>query len=202
MSYHKRNLPHWQPPGAEFFVTFRLAGSLPRNAKEILKEQEKFYRKTGRTPELKTRRMLEKYRDQLDHNIPGPFWLANPDVSDLVFEAIRYRDKKQYDLYAFCIMHNHVHLVCKLLNQDGTEYPLSRILQSLKAYTARKANKILNRSGQFWMRESYDRVIRTQDELERTINYVLYNPVKAGLVASWKDWKYSYCKEEFLETFK
>ncbi len=48
------------------------------------------------------------------------------------------------------------------------------------------------------MDESYDHVIRTADELERTIQYVLNNPVKAGLVASWEEWPWSYIKPGLL----
>ncbi len=72
------------------------------------------------------------------------------------------------------------------------------IFGSIKKYTARRINKILHRSGPFWMDESYDHVIRTADELERTIQYVLNNPVKAGLVASWEEWPWSYIKPGLL----
>ncbi len=55
-----------------------------------------------------------------------------------------------------------------------------------------KANKILNRKGAFWQHESYDHVVRDGNELERIINYVLHNPVRAGLVSSRDQWKWSY----------
>lgn len=92
----------------------------------------------------------------------------------------------------------------KLLDQpDNTkeEYPVTKILHSIKSYTALECNKLLDRKGTFWQSESYDRVIRSSDELENTIRYVLNNPVKAGLVEEWTNWPHSYCKPEFGESF-
>ena len=67
-------------------------------------------------------------------------------------------------------------------------------MQSLKRHTARQANRILGREGAFWQDESYDRVIRDNEEHARIINYVLENPVKAGLVSKWEEWQWTYCK--------
>ena len=65
-------------------------------------------------------------------------------------------------------------------------------MQSLKGYTARKANQLLGRSGAFWHHESYDHCVRNPTELQRTVTYVLNNPVKVGLVDEWKKWRWSY----------
>nr|WP_255233344.1 transposase [Aliifodinibius salipaludis] len=115
---------------------------------------------------------------------------------------MEYRDSKKYDLYAYCIMPNHVHLVFKLLKtEDEIDNPVTEILRSLKRFTAREAKKALGREGQFWQHESFDRVIRDKGELESTIRYVLQNPVKANLVDTWTDWPYSFCKSEFKSDF-
>lgn len=99
-------------------------------------------------------------------------------------------------------MPNHVHLVFKHIKAVGqTDYPVTKILSSLKRYTARQANKVLNRKGQFWQHESFDRVIRNREELESIIRYVLNNPVKANLVKEWQDWQHSFCKPEFKNDF-
>lgn len=94
-------------------------------------------------------------------------------------------------------MSNHVHVVIKPLlgkknvrlkldakrvSYESTEPPLGVIMHSLKSYTANEANKLLKRSGAFWETESYDHVIKDENEYYRTIAYVLNNPVKAGLV--------------------
>jgi REP element-mobilizing transposase RayT len=67
-------------------------------------------------------------------------------------------------------------------------------MQSLKGYTAHEANKVLNRTGTFWEAESYDHEIRDGEEFGRVIRYVINNPVKAGLVQHWSEWKWTYWK--------
>ena len=69
-------------------------------------------------------------------------------------------------------------------------------MHSLKGHTAREGNRLLGRAGAFWEHESYDHYVRNEDELERIILYVLENPLKAGLVADWQRWPWSYCRVE------
>lgn len=129
--------------------------------------------------------------------LQGNLYLQNEYVTNKVAESIRFRDGKVYNLISYCIMPNHVHLVCTPLEKlTGTYYGLTEILHSLKRHTAREANKILQRHGTFWRDESYDHFIRNEAELERIVKYVLYNPVKANLVKEQADWKWSYSKYE------
>ena len=69
-------------------------------------------------------------------------------------------------------------------------------MTSIKGYTARQANLILERQGYFWQHESYDHIVRDPAELDRIRRYILNNPVKAGLVDEWRDWPWSYCRYE------
>jgi len=69
---------------------------------------------------------------------------------------------------------------------------LAKYMHSLKGYTGKMANKILGRNGDFWQHESYDHVVWDQAELRRIVEYVLENPVKAGLVLDQGDWKWSF----------
>jgi REP element-mobilizing transposase RayT len=102
-------------------------------------------------------------------------------------------------------MPNHVHATFRLLDvrisNDETDesYPLTNILQSMKSYTALECNRSLDREGAFWQSESYDRVIRDQEELENVIRYIIYNPVKAGLVQEWIEWAHTYIKPQFAD---
>jgi putative transposase len=75
---------------------------------------------------------------------------------------------------------------------------LSVIMQSLKGYTARKCNIELGRRGSFWQHESFDHVIDDEGEFDRTIRYVLNNPVKAGLAKDWREWPWSYCRPQVM----
>lgn len=70
-------------------------------------------------------------------------------------------------------------------------------MKSIKGISAREANKILDRKGSFWQSESYDHIVRDEDELERIIKYIIYYPVKAGLVEKWEDWEHTYLLEDW-----
>ena len=205
-TYYRRHLPHYQPLEGEYHVVFRLTGSLPAEVIERLRVERDIERKRAATLTNAARDRPEKLRlntayftkfdKLLDRASPGRRWLADKRVAALVTEAIHYRDKKQYDLYAFTVMPNHVHIVFATVRRaDCPTYTVTQILQKLKWNTALKANRILNRWGAFWQDESYDHVIRTDEELERTIWYVLNNPVQAGLVRSWEEWPWTYWKE-------
>ena len=203
-NFYRRNLPHIQPEGATLFITFRLANSLPKEVIERLlaeKEQaeEKINQLTDKMEREKQlyveRRYFGKWDEALDTLNHGEKYLSNPQVADLIAESLHYRDGKVYDLEAFCIMPNHVHLVNTPLKEaDGKYRSLSKIMHSLKRHTAHESNLILSRTGTFWQHENYDHFVRDADELERIIKYVLHNPVKAGLVDDWSKWKWSYCK--------
>jgi REP element-mobilizing transposase RayT len=210
MTYYKRHLPHWQPEGAEFFITFRLAESLPEEAVKKLKSYQEQLREQN-DENLRNeiiRKTFQKYEGLLDKAETGPTWLKEEKIARIVQEALHFYNNKDYDLYAYCIMPNHVHMVFKHLAKNGNtdksknSYPVTTILQSIKSYSALECNKILDRTGAFWQSESYDRVIRDQYELENKIRYTLNNPVKARLVQKWEEWPYSYCKHEFINSFR
>ena len=196
--YYRRRLPHIQIAGSTYFVTFRLINSLPKEALEVLAEETARIRKLpNNEANLEHQRWFGKFDNYLDRALCGEEYLKNEQIADLVAKSIHYRDGKVYDLVAFCIMPNHVHLVCTPLEKgEGVFNSLTEILQSLKRHTARQSNLILGRSGAFWQDESYDHIVRDEAELERIIKYVLNNPVKAGLVDNWSMWKWTYCKYE------
>jgi len=205
-SYHRR-LPHIQPQVAIFFVTSRLAGSLPIDVIEKLHcerdiidtELAKIVDKQERTEKayLESRRLFGKWDKALDASGTGIKYLANAQIAKLVVESLHFRDGKVYELIAYCIMPNHIHIIFKPLEESKDKYySLSKIMHSLKRHTAHDANLILGRTGSFWQHENYDHFARDEKELERIIKYVLYNPVKAELVKEQTDWKWTYCKYE------
>ena len=206
-NFYRRNLPHIQPEGATLFITFRLADSLPVEVLERLHQEMvdidlqinkiRDVDERAKRFELKSRHWFGKWDEALDTSNTGEKYLSNPQIADMVVESLHYRNNRVYDLIAFCIMPNHAHLVCVPLEEaNGKYFSLSKIMHSLKRHTARQANLILERNGTFWQHENYDHYARNEAELERIIKYVLYNPVKAGLVKEQKDWKWSYCKHE------
>lgn len=225
--FYRRKLPHRHSPGATLFVTFRLAGSIPKSLilrykKEKLWLEQQILRSDGKVskeraePHLRElrhdfeRRWFKKFELELHKAAIGPTWLKNPKVAKTVAESLHFLDGKAYNLIAFCIMWNDIHTVFKpLLNEHSLveivgSNPLrfesnaptqSSIMESLKGYTARQANKILGRTGKFWEAESYDHEIKDQESMARIVRYVLNNPVKAGLVSDWQEWPWTWLTE-------
>ena len=192
-----------------FFVTFRLKNSLPSEIIGALREEHEHAKKIvlQSLPEpkrasqhaLNDQRYFDKWEEYLGKEGFGPHWLSQPEIAGVVKEALHYRDGKVFDLHAYCIMSNHVHVVFEPLSTSDCQsdvLSLSKIMQSLKRHTARQANIALKREGAFWQDENYDRAIRDHDEYIRTVHYVLENPVKAGLVSQWDEWQWTYCKPE------
>ena len=223
-TYYRRHLPHYQPEYATFHTVFRLAGSLPANVIEELRQEQKQLKCIAneardihiqRKQSAQLRQLyFERFNSLLDQASSGPTWLKEPEVAMIVKEAIDYRDGNIFNVLAYCIMSNHVHMLFEPLLNDVSQlaestnvkksqdnvstYKVTKILESLKKYTSLRTNRILQRSGSFWQHESYDHVIRDDDELENTLWYILLNPVKAGLVNNWTKWRWSYCKPELL----
>ncbi len=144
----------------------------------------------------------------------GPLWMADEAVADKVAENLHRLDGTSYRLDSYSIMSNHVHTVFKpLLSQSDSgliedellnlsESPsLSKIMHSIKGRSARECNLILGRTGSFWEHESFDHAIR-QGKFDKTMRYVLNNPVKVGLVSDWRDWRWNYCRKELIERYE
>ncbi|WRQ31308.1 transposase [Hymenobacter sp. GOD-10R] len=194
LTYYRRNLPHRLPPGVNLFITFRLAGSLPRAVLDNLRTEWEQLDKQHSMEDsyARQKRYFGRFDKLLDQASIGPTWLDEPTVAGVVAEALHYYDDCGYHLVCYCIMPNHVHLVATL---PDASLPLLRTLQSIKSYSATKCNALLGRSGQFWQRESYDHLIRDAGEMERIISYVLENPVKARLTDDWQLWPHTYWHE-------
>ncbi|GAB4481779.1 MAG: hypothetical protein OHK0031_03950 [Anaerolineales bacterium] len=146
------------------------------------------------------------YDAWLDRCETGPRWLEDENIAGIVAEKLHSLDKERYKLVSYCLMPNHVHLLIEPITHEiashhGTsaKYPLTEILRLIKGSTAYDCNLALGRTGRFWQQESYDRYVRDEQEFTRIIQYILNNPVKAGLAKGWKDWRYSYVSPEFGE---
>ena len=206
--YYRRNLPHLQPRGATFLVNFRLAGSLPLKVIQKLKvESDELEARLSKIKSLQEkyelkdreqRRFFGKWDEALHQSKIGPIYLKDSNIAKIVAESIMYHNGDWFDVEAYCIMPNHVHLVLTPCDVSDTEdYSLTKIMHNIKRNSAYQANKFLGRTGAFWQHENYDHFARDEAELERIIKYVLYNPVKANLVKDYKDWKWTYCKYNF-----
>ena len=191
--FHKRNLPHIYLPNAAYFITFRIKGSLPAvKIQELLawKEKQGVPRNKDEKYLLESR-FFDRYDTALD-NSKRLQYFKNPELAQIVAELIHKYDGKEYFLIAYSIMPNHVHLV--ILLYDASKTP-DKILHTIKRLSAYRINNKIGKKGKFWQSESYDHIVRDEDELRRIVEYTLYNPVKAGLVENWEDWKFNYLSD-------
>jgi putative transposase len=136
---------------------------------------------------------MDRYLDRAES---GPVFLRQEAIARLVVESLlRGVELRHYELGAFAVMANHVHVLLLPL------IPPSRLLKSLKGYTAHEANRILGRTGEpFWRRESYDHWIRNENEWQRIAAYIENNPVKAGLVSSPEQYQWSSVHETWRQS--
>lgn len=203
--FYRSRLPHIQPLVGTFFITTRLAGSTPQIKKQQLAEdfllqRQQILAKPDCLEELDRlhKTFFVAYEAVLEKADYGPRWLANPFIAQLVADALHFFDGKRYGLIAYCLMSNHIHIAFTLIENDESPLYLQQVMHSIKSYTAQKCNELLDQKGQpFWEHESYDRLVRDRNELHRIINYILQNPVKAGLCVRWQDWKWTYIKPDY-----
>ncbi len=179
------NLPHWQVEVGTYFLTWRLADSIPRDVASKLESERNQLLAQARGNGVKvTSRNRSKILAPVNKRIEaildnghGSCVLREQEVSSIVINALRFFEGKRYRLFAWCVMPNHVHVVAKLMG--GVE--LSRVMHSWKSFSAKEINRIIGRSGKLWQSEYFDRSIRNEEHFGRAINYVERNPVKAGL---------------------
>jgi REP element-mobilizing transposase RayT len=124
---------------------------------------------------------------QMDSPRTGPLFLKQPEIAQMVVNSLhRGVELGHYELAAYVVMANHVHLLIRPLIDP------SRLLRSLKGVTAREANVVLGRTGEpFWQKESYDHWVRNDAEFGRIRAYIENNPVKAGLVRTPAEFRWS-----------
>ncbi|MDR2981304.1 MAG: transposase [Puniceicoccales bacterium] len=181
--FHRRDyLPHLKVAGAAYFVTFRLADSLPKEVLLRIKtELEQTVFPEDATLDERTEHLRQLRRRKIEHSLDqgaGQCWLRHPEMASLLAGALKHFDGERYKLRAWVIMPNHVHVLVAPLK----EFSLGAIVKSWKQFLATRAKKILAiPPGRFWQPESYDHWTRDADERERVISYIHQNPVKAKL---------------------
>lgn len=171
-------LPHLYKPGACYFVSFRLADAIVPRAERPMPAT------IGPLNELGPQDLMKDFEPPLRL---GSCWLAKAPIAGLVQDALLHFNRTRYQLMAWCVMPNHVHVIVTPLSGHA----LSSILNSWKGFTGKKANEFLKRHGAFWERESFDHAIRSAESVERFAEYVEQNPVEAGLCARAENWPYS-----------
>ena len=173
----KGNLPHMHQDETMQFVTFRLADSLPKSVCQDLYDRVQLFKDAHPLPWDDTIKLLywkefgPKYQKYLDNGY-GECWLKYPACRQILIDAFAYKDNVDYIVDSYVIMPNHVHILIQPLGNNKME----KIMQSIKGYSAIQINRSVGRKGRLWMKESFDRMVRGEDDHRRHCHYILDNP--------------------------
>jgi leucyl-tRNA synthetase len=179
---HKRNLPHWQQETKYYFVTWRLADSLPAELMHDWQRQAETWRAARQQP-LSDADLSEYHRlfsDRIEEELDagrGECILRDPRLAGIVEDAFRHFDGQRYELVSFVVMPNHVHVLFRL--GEGEE--LTRVIHSWKSFTAHKINEVRGATGAVWQDEYHARLVRDEGHWHKLISYIGRNPENARL---------------------
>ena len=175
--WHRRfhSVPHRENKALQS-ITFRLYDSLPKEVIEEIKLKLDINEDDDSYDSIQYQRLRQKIAEYEDAGY-GQCFLRDERIAAIMQDTLKHFDGERYQLICWCIMPNHVHVLIEV--NEG--WSLSRIMHGWRSYTAKEANRILGRTGRFWMEEYYDRYIRDDNHLQKTINYILNNPANAGL---------------------
>ena len=179
----ERNLPHWRQEGVIYFVTFRLADSIPQAKLNQWKLERACWLNARKNRELSDEELVEFHRlfsERIQNWLDaghGSCALRNAQAAQIIADAMRFFDGDRYALDEWVVMPTHVHA----LVTPHTPHRLSETLHSWKSYSAMEINKLLARNGVFWEHESYDHIVRNEKQLTYIRAYIQENPARAGV---------------------
>lgn len=179
---HTTVLPHWEQPGATYFVTFRLADSLPRRQLDDWKRERDAWIEVHPRPwadEIE-REYHERFSATIERWLDvghGSCALRNTIFAHIVGDALNHFEGSRCVQHAWVVMPNHVHALFTLLNG----HHLHDLLHSWKSYTASRIHAITGEQGALWQRDYFDRLIRDPSHFNNCVRYIRKNPTKAHL---------------------
>ncbi|MEN3943295.1 transposase [Prosthecobacter sp. SYSU 5D2] len=178
----RNHLPHWQQPGVPYFITFRMADSLPVGMLEEL-EAERLLWQQNHPPPLSPDEEAEYHKrfsarvDQWLDQGHGSCVLRQTCYRLKIEESLKFFDGQRYEMLSYVIMPNHVHGLLMI----HPDWSLEKVIFTWKRRTAGVINESLGVTGPFWQRDYFDRLIRDGDHLRNVIRYIRRNPTKASL---------------------
>jgi REP element-mobilizing transposase RayT len=181
---HHGNLPHWRQTNVTYFVTTRLADSMPQEKlREWQTKRDAWLAAHG----LQKPSAIQQLPEDQQHEFHATFtkewhqWLdagfgecllRRPEVRDILIKRLL----AESSLDAWVIMPNHLHALVTPENQM-----LGDVLQSWKGGSAFEINRLLGRSGPLWQKEPYDHIVRSEAQFQHYRRYIAENPIKASL---------------------
>lgn len=177
-------LPHWQQKGAVYFITFRLADSIPAHLRAQWEDEREIWLRLRPEPwdvdtELEYHKRFSGAIERWLDAGHGSCILRQIEYARIVDDALRHFDGERLALIPSVIMPNHVH---ELLVQNP-EHPLEDLLRSWKTFSARAINQLRGRSGTLWQRSYFDRLVRDEKHFRNCVRYIRRNPERARLTA-------------------
>ena len=186
MRFRRGKLPHWEVEGGRYFITVRLADSLPD---EVVQRLQEIHRTLAQIESASDQfaalqrqyfRTMEKYLDAGT----GSCALRGLHSAEAVVTELAALSEWAVDAPHFTIMPNHWHAL--LVPRAECVHSLDQIKKRIKGRTAKRLRSIVGGSGSVWQREWFDRWMRDDSDWEKTVAYIQNNPVKAGLAGRWE----------------
>ena len=175
-------LPHWQQEGAVYFITFRLADAIPSRLRNQWESERETWLKIH--PEALSDEIDREYHRRFSGAIErwldaghGACLLRRRECAEIAAETLRHFEGERVVMISSVVMPNHVHA----LFVQNPEWPLEKLIRSWKGFSARKINSLLERSGNFWQRDYFDRLVRDEEHFANCVRYIRRNPAKAQL---------------------
>jgi len=186
----RRRLPHWTCDRVIYWITFRLADSLPQTKFQAWRAERDIWLQRNPKPwsDAQFMEYNERFGDRMENWLNagyGSCVLKRPEVCGIVQTCLLQFEGERLHIHAAVIMPNHVHLLLEPLARNK----LSALLKGIKGASARKANQLLGTMGTFWLDESFDHILRSEPQYWYLVKYIAENPKKAGLHAG-QYWHY------------
>ena len=184
VEHSENRLPHWQQSGATFFVTFRLADSIPQDRLDQWTAEKETWLKWNPPPwsTKQEQEYHERFTSQIEAWLDegsGNCLLRQPASRAIVAQALNHFDGHRCWQHSWVVMPNHVHALFSLIEY----HPLEDLLRSWKGYSSRAVHKLQDQHGTLWMKDYFDRMIRDSRHFWRCARYIRRNPGKAKLKA-------------------
>ncbi|HET6575320.1 MAG TPA: transposase [Fimbriiglobus sp.] len=187
-------LPHWSQHGVVCFITWRTWDSMPADVLAgWLAERNTWLRCHHIDPEsADLAALVERLPSDLRHTFRqfvsnrweetldrchGTCVLRRPDYARIVADSLLFFDSERYLMTDFVVMPNHVHLLVAFPDADR----MCKQCESWKHYTAVRLNKLLRRTGRFWETESFDHLVRSEEQFDYLRQYIADNPSRSAL---------------------
>ncbi len=189
-------LPHWQQEGAVYFLTFRLADAIPKHLLDQWSAEREAW--LAHHPKPWSAEVESEYHSRFSGAMErwldaghGSCTLRQPECRAHVEETLQHFDDIRFRQVAWVIMPNHVH-VLSVMNGG---YSLEKVVQTWKRRSARDINRALGRTGTFWQKDYFDRLVRDPEHFANCVRYIRRNPVKAKL----RDDEYTFYESDTVK---